>query len=82
MKTFLARLNAVTLRILVYAQVMASTEPVRMRAVLTSLVVAGGVIVPALANGQTAATVAGIGVAALTFLAGESARSKVSPTNA
>lgn len=59
----------------------AVSEPVRFRAILTSLVVAGGTVVPALANGSTASLIAGLGTAALVAFAGESARAKVSPVS-
>lgn len=57
------------------------TEPVRARAILTSVVVLGGAVVPALANHNTAAAIAGLGLAALVTASGESARQKVSPVN-
>lgn len=72
-------LKELPLRGLVALQVFATREPVRTRSLLTSLIVAGGVLVPALANQNTAQMLAGIGVTALPVLIGEGARSKVTP---
>jgi hypothetical protein len=71
--------NTLTLRALVAAQVFATTEPVRARALLVSLFMAGAVLVPALANEGTAQTVASVVVVALPLIAGESTRAKVTP---
>lgn len=84
MKQFLTRLknavNDVALRAYVGLQVFAATEPVRLRAALTSLVLALGVLVPALASQETAQSLAGVVAVVLPLAVGESARKKVSPT--
>jgi hypothetical protein len=72
-------LNHLTLRAYVALQVLAAQEPVRIRAALTSLVLAGGILVPALRDGGVAETVAGIGAVALPTLVGELTRAKVTP---
>ncbi|WP_328742917.1 hypothetical protein OG436_29440 [Streptomyces caniferus] len=64
------------IRLYVAAQVMAVTEPVRLRAIITAAVA----LLPTLAIGTIPGTVAGILVSALVLVAGEDARSKVSPT--
>ncbi|MET9126910.1 hypothetical protein [Streptomyces sp. NPDC004528] len=74
-----AFLNHLALRGAVALQTFASTEPVRLRAYLTSLIIAGGILVPALANEQLAQTTAGIGVVALPIVMGEVTRTKVTP---
>ncbi|MFJ4768471.1 hypothetical protein ACIP88_05040 [Streptomyces uncialis] len=83
MKTFLTRLrtafNDATLRAYVRLQIFAAQEPVRLRAALTSLVLAGAVLIPALADEDVARTIASIGVVVLPVLVGESARSRVTP---
>lgn len=55
---------------------MAVTEPVRLRAIITAAVA----LFPALAVGTIPSMVAGVLVSALVLVAGEDARSKVSPT--
>ncbi|BDM70598.1 hypothetical protein HEK616_40850 [Streptomyces nigrescens] len=70
----------VCIRLYVAAQIMAVNEPVRLRAMITSAVVLVGTLVPALAVGSVASTIAGVLVSALVLVAGEDARSKVSPT--
>lgn len=72
--------NTLTLRALVAAQVFATTEPVRARALLVSLFMAGAVLIPALATEGTSQTLAGVVIVALPLIAGESTRQKVSPT--
>ncbi|MFD9205959.1 hypothetical protein ACFVZM_06725 [Streptomyces sioyaensis] len=64
------------IRLYVAAQMMAVNEPVRLRAIIT----AGVALIPALAVGTIPSTVAGFLVSALVLVAGEDARSKVSPT--
>lgn len=64
------------IRLYVAAQMMAVNEPVRLRAVITAAVA----LIPTLAVGTLPATIAGILVSALVLVAGEDARSKVSPT--
>jgi hypothetical protein len=78
LRTFLSELP---LRAYVALQVFAATEPVRLRAALTSLVLAGAVFIPALATSGVAETVGAVGVVALPILVGESARRKVSPVS-
>ncbi|MFI7096420.1 hypothetical protein [Streptomyces lydicus] len=70
-------IDHVCIRLYVAAQVMAATEPVRLRAIITSVVA----LVPALAIGTIPSTVAGVLVSALVLVAGEDARSKVSPSD-
>lgn len=72
-------LNHLALRGAVALQVFAKAEPVRLRSILTSVVIAGGVLVPAMANAETAQTIAGIGVVALPIAVGEFTRTKVTP---
>ncbi|MER7922169.1 hypothetical protein ABTY96_03360 [Streptomyces sp. NPDC096057] len=57
----------------------AKAEPVRLRAALTSVVIAAGVLVPALHDGPTAERVGGGLAVVLPILVGESTRSKVTP---
>lgn len=56
-------------------------EPVRARSAFLSVLVAGGTVLPALANQRVDETIAGIGLTALTAGIGESARAKVSPVD-
>jgi hypothetical protein len=83
MKPFLNTLksaaNDLILRAYVALQVFAANEPVRLRAALTSLVLALGVLVPALATQETAQSVAGVLAVVLPIAIGESARRKVTP---
>ncbi|MET7939647.1 hypothetical protein [Streptomyces sp. NPDC005302] len=72
-------INHAVLRAYVALQVFATTEPVRFRAYLTSLIIAGGVLVPALANEQLAQALAGVGAVALPAAMAEYTRSKVTP---
>ncbi|MGH8964979.1 MAG: hypothetical protein ACRDXB_06580 [Actinomycetes bacterium] len=81
MKTILARLNDLALRAYVALQVFASQEPVRLRAALTSAVLAAGVLVPALASQEAAQSVGGVLAVVLPILVGESARKKVTPAD-
>lgn len=75
-----AYLDDLTFRALIALQVFATTEPVRLRAALVSVILAVGVLVPALADADVAQSVAGVAVVALPVLAGERTRRKVSPT--
>ncbi|WP_405620255.1 hypothetical protein [Streptomyces sp. NBC_00076] len=75
--TYLSILRAVLVAKL---QTFAAMEPVRLRAALTSLVLAGAFLVPALANQDVASAIAGVGAVLLPVLVGEDARRKVSPT--
>ncbi|GAA3018458.1 hypothetical protein [Streptomyces fulvorobeus] len=79
MKRLTAFLSDLTLRAYVALQVLAATEPVRLRAHLLALVAAGAFFIPALADADVAQSVAGVGAVALPILVGESARRKVSP---
>lgn len=76
-----SRLDHLTLRLLVAAQVFAATEPVRARALLVSVITAGAVLFPALANEGTSQMIAAAVVVALPLVAGEATRNKVSPAN-
>ncbi|MFF3312475.1 hypothetical protein [Streptomyces sp. NPDC002952] len=80
MDAFLVYLHILTLRARAALQRFASQEPVRLRAALTSLVLAGAFFVPALAADGVAEKIGAVGVVALPILVGESARSKVTPT--
>ncbi|MFE7624230.1 hypothetical protein [Streptomyces sp. NPDC057509] len=79
MKRLRTYLNDLVLRAVVALQVFAATEPVRLRAALTSLVLALGVLVPALASQEVAESVAGVLAVGLPLAVGESARKKVTP---
>jgi predicted cation transporter len=72
-------LRIATMRARAALQTFAATEPVRLRAALTSLIIAGGFLVPALANQNVAQTIASIGVVALPIAVGESTRARVTP---
>jgi hypothetical protein len=74
-----AYLKAVATRARAALATYATKEPVRLRSALTSLVLAAGVLVPALANGHTAEEVGGVLAVVLPVVVGETARSKVSP---
>jgi len=71
-------LSIVRIRIREKVRAFAAQEPVRLRAALTSLVLAGALFVPAIDAG-TAETIGAIGAVALPVLVGESARRKVTP---
>ncbi|MFB7114054.1 hypothetical protein [Streptomyces sp. NPDC056291] len=79
MKRIRTYLNDLSLRAVVALQTFAATEPVRLRAALTSLVLAGACLVPALADGGVAESIGAVGAVVLPVLVGESARSKVTP---
>jgi hypothetical protein len=72
-------LNDLTLRAYVRLQLFASQEPVRLRAALTSIVMAGAIFLPGLAQGSIASTIGGVAAVVLPVLVGESARRKVTP---
>ncbi|MEU0860622.1 hypothetical protein ABZ352_35445 [Streptomyces griseofuscus] len=74
-----AYLHTVAARARLLFTAYAATEPVRLRARLTSLVLAASVLVPALAAGHTAGEVGSVLAVVLPILVGESARAKVSP---
>jgi hypothetical protein len=71
-------LQALTFRAKAALQEFASTEPVRLRALLTSATLALAVVFPAIDAG-TAETIGAVGVVALPLLVGESARRRVTP---
>lgn len=79
MKNLRTYLNDLTLRAYAKVQVFAATEPVRLRSALLSVVLAGGLLVPALRDGDTALTVSSIGATVLPLLVGEATRNKVTP---
>jgi hypothetical protein len=79
MKNIRAFLNNLSLRAVGALQTFAATEPVRLRSLLTSLVLAGGFLVPALANHNVAVAIASIGAVGLPIALGESTRAKVTP---
>jgi hypothetical protein len=79
MNPLLTYLRIVTMRACPALQTFAAQEPVRLRAALTSLIIAGGFLVPALANQNVAQTIASIGVVALPIAVGESTRARVTP---
>ncbi|MEU1254795.1 hypothetical protein ABZ445_16095 [Streptomyces chartreusis] len=72
-------LNDLTLRAVVALQTFAATEPVRLRSLLMSGVLAAGLLFPALREGNVALTISTIGAVALPIAVGESARNRVSP---
>lgn len=79
MNPLLTYLRIVTLRARAALQKFAAQEPVRLRSLLTSLIIAGGFLVPALANQNVAQTIASIGAVALPIAVGETTRTKVTP---
>lgn len=72
-------INQLMLRAYVALQVVAATEPVRLRSALTSLVILGALYVPALNTPGLAEKVAAVGVVVLPLVVGESTRRKVTP---
>ncbi len=66
------------LRLYVAVQVFASQEPVRLRAALTSAVLALAFLVPSI-TASVADRIGFVGAVVLPIVVGESARSKVSP---
>ncbi|WP_327712383.1 hypothetical protein OG912_32190 [Streptomyces sp. NBC_00464] len=85
MKHFLSKVRDavkdVPLRVYVALQVFASQEPVRLRAALTSAVLALAFLVPSI-TASVADRVGFVGAVVLPILVAESARKKVSPTDA
>ncbi|OSC76517.1 hypothetical protein B5180_01810 [Streptomyces sp. BF-3] len=73
-------INDIALRAYVRLQVFAATEPVRLRAALTSAVMVLAFAFPSITAGF-AERVGYVGAAVLPILVGESARSKVSPAD-
>lgn len=61
-------------------QKLAAQEPVRLRAALTSLVLAGAVVFPALGDRGLAESIGASAAVILPILVGESTRAKVSPS--
>ncbi|MGW1547513.1 hypothetical protein [Streptomyces sp. NPDC002346] len=84
MKPFLSKLktalNDLTLRAYVALQVFATQEPVRLRAALTSAVLALAFLVPSI-SASVADRVGFVGAVVLPILVGESARKKVTPAD-
>lgn len=72
-------LNDLTLRLYVRLQIFAAQEPVRIRAALTSLVLAAALYVPGLATDGLAEKIGAVGAIVLPILVGESTRRKVTP---
>ncbi|WP_329168311.1 hypothetical protein OG709_29915 [Streptomyces sp. NBC_01267] len=71
--------NHLSLKAFIALQVYAKAEPVRSRSALVSVILAAGVLVPALADEHLAESIAGVVAVALPLLAGESARKRVQP---
>jgi hypothetical protein len=71
--------NDAATRAFVAVQIFAAQEPVRLRAALLSLILAGGLYLGIDVSGY-AETIATIGVVALPIIVGESTRRRVSPT--
>ncbi|CAM5408160.1 hypothetical protein ACTFBT_01220 [Streptomyces microflavus] len=81
MKRLLDYLNTLTLRAYVKLQILAATEPVRLRSVLTSAALALAFFVPSLAQPDITDHLVTFGAVALPILVGESARKKVAPVD-
>ncbi|MFD3361613.1 hypothetical protein ACFWW5_00735 [Streptomyces albidoflavus] len=73
-------LRNLSLRALVALQVFAAQEPVRLRAALTSLIMAGAFLFPAM-TADAAERVAYVAAIVLPVLVGESARRQVTPAD-
>ncbi|WP_326812107.1 hypothetical protein [Streptomyces scopuliridis] len=80
MNRLTAYLNDLFLRLYVRLQVFAAQEPVRLRAALTSAVLALAFVFPSI-SASVAERVGFVGAVALPILVGESARSRVTPTS-
>ncbi|MGW2514994.1 hypothetical protein ACWC0A_37630 [Streptomyces scopuliridis] len=80
MNRLIAYLNDLSLRLYVRLQLFAAQEPVRLRASLTSAVLALAFVFPSISAG-IAERVGYVGAVALPILVGESARKKVSPVD-
>lgn len=78
MKHLLSTLKDVPLRLYVAVQVFAAQEPVRLRAALTSAVLALAFLVPSI-TASVADRVGFVGAVVLPIVVGESARKKVTP---
>ncbi|GGY88651.1 hypothetical protein CP967_31175 [Streptomyces nitrosporeus] len=79
MKTIRTYLNDLSLRLYVRLQIFAAQEPVRLRAALTSVVLALAFFIPSLAQADIADHIVTVGAVALPILMGESTRKKVTP---
>ncbi|MDX2575907.1 hypothetical protein PV332_10485 [Streptomyces scabiei] len=79
MNSFLDYLSTLALCAFVKLQIFAAQEPVRLRAALTSAVIAAALFVPALSAPGLAEKIGAVGVVALPILVGESTRSRVTP---
>lgn len=77
--THVTWLRDLSIRLYVRLQIFAAQEPVRLRAALLSVLMAGSALWPALGAGSLAQTLAAAGAVALPVLVGESVRSKVTP---
>ncbi len=73
-------LSILWLRVKATLRKFATQEPVRLRAALTSLVMAAAVLVPALADPNLAQAVGATAAVILPIVVGESTRTKVSPS--
>lgn len=73
-------LTILRIRTVAKLKALAATEPVRLRAVLTSAVLGLAVVFPAIDAG-TAEMFGAVGVVALPLLVGESARRRVTPAS-
>ncbi|MFD5198811.1 hypothetical protein ACFWM7_01310 [Streptomyces sp. NPDC058375] len=73
-------LHDLTLRAYVKLQIFAATEPVRLRASLTSIVMVAAFAFPSI-TATVAERIGYVGAVALPILVGESARSKVTPAD-
>ncbi|WP_069752951.1 hypothetical protein [Streptomyces sp. EN16] len=81
MRKIFDHINDALLRAYVQLQILAATEPVRLRSVLTSAALALAFFIPSLAQADITDHIVTVGAVALPILVGESARSKVSPTD-
>ncbi|MFE5093229.1 hypothetical protein ACFRCI_23430 [Streptomyces sp. NPDC056638] len=85
MKHFLSKLkeavDGLCVRVYVWLQVFAAQEPVRLRAALTSAVLALAFFIPSLAQADIADHIVTVGAVALPILVGESTRKKVTPAD-
>ncbi|MDH6625738.1 hypothetical protein M2271_003549 [Streptomyces sp. LBL] len=79
MNSFLTYLQIVALRVKVKLQAFAATEPVRLRAALTSLIIAGALYVPILSQPGLAENLGALGAIVLPIVVGETTRAKVTP---
>jgi hypothetical protein len=79
LKRLRSYLNDLSLRVYVRLQLFAAQEPVRLRAALTSVILAAALYVPGLVSDGLAETIGTVGAVVLPILVGESARRKVTP---